>query len=232
LDKQEEILKIEGVFSVLPTLLTTAGDVDFDGLRRVVDLYVKAGVNGVTALGVTGEAARLNERGRGIVLDTVVGRVNGRIPVVAGTTADGLRTCIEYSRNAQTAGASALMVSPPRMPKLNSDAVLAHFSALSSAVGVEIVIQDYPPISGFSMEPLLLARIAREVPRARTIRLEDPPTRLRPVEFWPNATDRGQCLRWSRRRIFARRTIGRGVRCDDWICVPRNACGCGQLWKA
>jgi 4-hydroxy-tetrahydrodipicolinate synthase len=61
LDKQEGILKIEGVFSVLPTLLTTAGDVDVDGLRRVVDLYVKAGVNGVTALGVTGEAARLNE---------------------------------------------------------------------------------------------------------------------------------------------------------------------------
>jgi len=169
-------LKLEGVFSVLPTPFTNAGDVDVDGLCRVVDFFVKAGVNGVTALGVTGEVARLNERERGIVLDTVLGRVNGRIPVVAGTTADGLRTCIEYSRHAQSAGASAVMVSPPRMPKLNSDAVLAHFSALSSAVEVEIVIQDYPPISGFSMEPLLLARIAREVPRARTIKLEDPPT--------------------------------------------------------
>ena len=164
------------------------GDVDVDGLCRVVDFFVKAGVNGVTALGVTGEVARLNERERGIVLDTVLGRVNGRIPVVAGTTADGLRTCIEYSRHAQSAGASAVMVSPPRMPKLNSEGVLAHFSALSSAVEVEIVIQDYPPISGFSMEPLLLARIAREVPRARTIKLEDPP-RLRRVEFWPNATE-------------------------------------------
>jgi 4-hydroxy-tetrahydrodipicolinate synthase len=102
-------LKIEGVFSVLPTPFTTAGDVDIDGLRRVVDLYVKADVNGVTALGVNGDVARLNERERGIVLDTVVGRVNGRIPVVAGTTADGLRTCIEYSRDAQTAGASAVM---------------------------------------------------------------------------------------------------------------------------
>ena len=164
------------MFSVLPTPFTNVGDVDVDGLCRVVDFFVKAGVNGVTALGVTGEVARLSERERGIVLDTVLGRVNGRIPVVAGTTADGLRTCIEYSRHAQSAGASAVMVSPPRMPKLNSDAVLAHFSALSSAVEVEIVIQDYPPISGFSMEPLLLARIAREVPRARTIKLEDPPT--------------------------------------------------------
>jgi len=38
------------------------------------------------------------------------------------------------------------------------------------------VVQDYPPVSGFTMEAALLARITREVPRARTIKLEDPPT--------------------------------------------------------
>jgi 4-hydroxy-tetrahydrodipicolinate synthase len=43
-------------------------------------------------------------------------------------------------------------------------------------VEIEIVVQDYPPISGFAMEPGLLARIAKEIPRARTIKLEDPPT--------------------------------------------------------
>ena len=62
------------------------------------------------------------------------------------------------------------------MPKLNSDAVLRHFAALASAVDIEIVVQDYPPACGFAMEPALLARIAREIPRARTIKLEDPPT--------------------------------------------------------
>jgi 4-hydroxy-tetrahydrodipicolinate synthase len=43
-------------------------------------------------------------------------------------------------------------------------------------VDIEIVVQDYPPISGYAMEPALLARIARQIPRARTIKLEDPPT--------------------------------------------------------
>jgi 4-hydroxy-tetrahydrodipicolinate synthase len=62
------------------------------------------------------------------------------------------------------------------MAKLNSDAVVRHFSALAEAVDIEIVVQDYPPISGFAMEPWLLARIAKEIPRARTIKLEDPPT--------------------------------------------------------
>jgi 4-hydroxy-tetrahydrodipicolinate synthase len=169
-------VKLEGVYSVLPTPFTAQGDLDEDSLRRVVDLFMAAGVNGVTALGVTGEVARLDDAERRRVLEVVTTHVNGRIGVVAGTTAEGTRTCIGYSRHAKEAGATAVMVSPPRMPKLNSDAVARHYHALAEAVEIDIVVQDYPPISGYAMEPSLLARIAKELPRARTIKLEDPPT--------------------------------------------------------
>jgi 4-hydroxy-tetrahydrodipicolinate synthase len=165
-----------GVFSVLPTPFTPSGDIDPESLERVVDLFIADGVNGFTALGVTSEVARLTDSERDRVLDTVMARVNGRVPVVAGTTADGLRTCIDYTRRAKAAGASAVMISPPRMPKINSDAVAKHFSEVASAVDTPIIVQDYPPISGYAMEPALLARIARDVPAARTIKLEDPPT--------------------------------------------------------
>ena len=169
-------MQLEGVYSVLPTPFQQNGDLDELSLRKVVDLFIDAGVNGVTALGVTGEVARLDDGERRRVLEAVVDQVKGRIGVVAGTTAEGTRTCIAYSRHAREAGATAVMVSPPRMPKLNSDAVVRHYKALAEAVDIEIVVQDYPPISGFAMEPALLARIAKEIPRARTIKLEDPPT--------------------------------------------------------
>jgi 4-hydroxy-tetrahydrodipicolinate synthase len=169
-------VKLEGVYSVLPTPFDARGEVDESSLRRVVDLFIEAGVNGVTALGVTGEVARLDDGERRRVLEVVVEHVAGRIGVVAGTTADGTRTCIAYSRHAREVGATAVMVSPPRMPKLNSDAVLRHYTALAEDVDIEIVVQDYPPISGYAMEPALLARIATALPRARTIKLEDPPT--------------------------------------------------------
>jgi 4-hydroxy-tetrahydrodipicolinate synthase len=174
--QERGLVQLEGVYSVLPTPFTAAGDVDTDSLRRVVDLFIGAGVNGVTVLGVTGEVARLDDDERQRVLETVTSHVSGRIGVVAGTTAEGTRTCIGYSRAAKAAGATAVMVSPPRMPKINSEAVLRHYHALADAVDVEIVVQDYPPISGYAMEPSLLARVAREIPRARTIKLEDPPT--------------------------------------------------------
>jgi 4-hydroxy-tetrahydrodipicolinate synthase len=166
----------EGVYSVLPTPFTGGGDVDVTSLKRVVDLIVGAGVHGVTALGVTGEVSRLTERERALVVDTVVQQVNGRAKVIVGASSDGLRTCIEFSREARLLGASAVMVSPPRALKLNTESVVSHYKALAAAVDLPIVVQDYPPISGFAMEASLLARIAREVPSATTIKLEDPPT--------------------------------------------------------
>ena len=169
-------MKLEGVYSVLPTPFTLGGDLDLESLKRVVDLFIGAGVNGLTALGVTSEVARMNDGERVQVLETVVRHVAGRVRVVAGATADGVRTCIDYTRFARETGADAVMISPPRSPKLNSDAVVRHFAAVASAVDIPIVIQDYPPISGFAMEPALLVRIAREVPAANTIKLEDPPT--------------------------------------------------------
>lgn len=169
-------MAFQGVYSVLPTPFDAWGGIDAASLRRVVELFLGAGVDGFTALGVTSEVARLSEAERTLVLETVLEAVRRRVPVVAGATADGLHTCIEYSRQAKAIGAAAVMVSPPRMPKLNSEAVLAHYKALADAVDLEIVVQDYPPISGFTMEAALLARIAREVARARTIKLEDPPT--------------------------------------------------------
>jgi 4-hydroxy-tetrahydrodipicolinate synthase len=169
-------MRFGGVFSVLPTPFDSSGDIDAASLKRVVELFIADGVNGFTALGVTGEVARLTEAERDTVLDTVLAHVSGRAPVVAGTTADGLRTCIEYTRRAKAAGAAAVMISPPRLAKINSDAVARHFAEVAAAVDLPIIVQDYPPISGYAMEPSLLARIAREVPAARTIKLEDPPT--------------------------------------------------------
>jgi len=183
-------LQLEGVYSVLPTPFQSNGDVDEASLRRVVDLFIAAGVSGVTALGVTGEVARLDDVERRRVLEVVVDEVKGRIGVVAGTTAEGTRTCVAYSRQALDLGATAVMVSPPRMAKLNSDAVVRHYKSLADAVDIEIVVQDYPPISGFAMEPWLLARIAKEIPRARTIKLEDPPTPFKTSRILSEIADR------------------------------------------
>jgi 4-hydroxy-tetrahydrodipicolinate synthase len=182
-------LDFRGVFSVLPTTFIDGGELDLSSLRKTVELFVSAGIDGVTALGVTGEVSRVSDKERVLILETVASQVNGRVAIVAGTTTDALYTCVEHSRQAIAAGATAVMVSPPRMTKLNSESVVTHFARLASAINVPIVIQDYPASSGFSMEPSLLVRIAREVPSARTIKLEDPPTPLKIAKILALAPD-------------------------------------------
>lgn len=170
------MIKFEGVYSVLPTPFHPDGQIDLESLGKAVDLFVGAGVNGLTCLGVTSETTKLNESERDLILDCVLKKNAGRVPVVVGTTSPATRLSIEYSRRAKSAGGSAVMISPPRMNKLNSDAVVRHYREVSDAVDLPIVIQDYPPVSGYNMEASLLVRIAREVPAACAIKLEDPPT--------------------------------------------------------
>lgn len=169
--------RMEGVYSVVPTPFEPGeGAIDHEALGEIVDLYAGAGVGGLTCLGVTSEASRLEEAEREAVLETVMDRAGDRVSVVVGTSAPGTDICVRRTKEAQAAGATAVMVSPPRLRSLNSDAVFGHFTRLADAVDLPIVVQDYPPVSGITMEPSLLARIAREIPTARTIKLEDPPT--------------------------------------------------------
>lgn len=164
------------MFSVLPTPFRAGGDIDHEGLTRLVDLVVSSGVQGLTVLGVMGEALRLSDRERSAAVDTVVRRVDGRARVVVGASADGVRLCVEFSREVKALGASAVMIGPPRAAKLNSEAVVHHYATVAEAVDLPIVVQDDPSTCGFTMEAGLLARIARQVPAARTIKLEDAPT--------------------------------------------------------
>jgi len=107
-------MAFDGVYSIIPTAFTDSGDFDPASQRNVVDLFINKGANGLTALGVTGEVARLEEHERREVLELVVSHAAGRVPIIAGTSAEGTRTCITYTRQAKELGAAAVMVSPPR----------------------------------------------------------------------------------------------------------------------
>ncbi len=170
------MLKLEGVYTVLPTPFDENGDFDTNSLKRAIDLFIDDGVSGFTALGVTSEVSRISDRERQIILDDSMKYTDGRVPVIVGATGTGIDTCLEYCRAADRAGAAGVMVSPPMMAKLNSEYIRRHFYTIAEKFDFTIVIQDFPPISGYHMEASLLVDICRKVPQARTIKLEDAPT--------------------------------------------------------
>jgi 4-hydroxy-tetrahydrodipicolinate synthase len=78
---------IRGVYNILPTPFDESGAVDEASLRRLVDFVIGTDVDGLTILGFLGEAAKLSEAERVLVIDVSLEATAGRVPVIVGATA-------------------------------------------------------------------------------------------------------------------------------------------------
>ncbi len=167
--------KITGIFNILATPFDTAQALDVESLQRLVDFQLDKGVYGLTILGVLGEAAKLSVKERQQVVDTVIATVNGRIPVIVGTSHQDMETCIALTKSAKEAGAAGVMIAPPRMSNPTDADIIAVYSRVAEVVDTAIVVQDFPPVNGITMTPTMLAQLAEQIPNARYLKLEDPP---------------------------------------------------------
>ena len=167
--------KISGIFNILATPFSADYAVDYDSLRRLARFQMDVGAQGLTILGVMGEAAKLSVDERRAVMDTVVETVAGLIPIVVGTSHSQLATCIALSEAAFAAGADGVMIAPPPMEDKSDPAILALYSEIAETISGPIVVQDFPPVNDVMMSPQVLAQIADSIPNARYLKLEDPP---------------------------------------------------------
>lgn len=167
---------LKGVFNVMPTPFREKGELALQDIDNLVEFLVEKGVNGITVLGVTGEANKLTDAEKHAVVEATLKAVNNRVPVVVGTTAFAPHVVIYHSQNAADAGAAGLMISPPSIAKHNLSAVKKHFQLVSDAVTLPIVLQDFPPESNIFMSGAYMAELADSIERITHIKLEDPPT--------------------------------------------------------
>jgi 4-hydroxy-tetrahydrodipicolinate synthase len=166
---------LAGVLPITLTPFTDDGTVDEGSIDTLVEDYLGAGVQGLTILGIMGEAARLLDDEREAVLRRYLGAVAGRVPVVAGVSARATRMAIEYARRAEDAGAAAVMLAPPDNTK-NLDLVFTHFRMVAEAVSVPVVVQDEPVNTGVTMPAPFLIRLLNEIEGCRYLKLEETPT--------------------------------------------------------
>ncbi|MEO0560677.1 MAG: dihydrodipicolinate synthase family protein [Chloroflexota bacterium] len=166
---------ITGIFNILATPFDADQAVDLDSLRTLVNFQIDLGAHGLTILGVMGEAAKLSVEERTQVMETVMETVDGRVPIVVGTSHPETETCVSLSQAAYAVGAAGVMIAPPPMPDATDDDVYAYYSDLAGKLDGAIVVQDYPKVNGVFMSPGVIAKIANEIPTARYLKLEDPP---------------------------------------------------------
>src|SRR5215469_16242160 len=101
-----------GVYVISATPFTDAGAMDWASTDRLMDFYLDCGVDGVTILGVMGEAPKLAEAEAEAFVARVVKRIGGRLKVIVGVSNPGLQLLADFARRAMDLGAAGVMVAP------------------------------------------------------------------------------------------------------------------------
>lgn len=165
----------QGVFTIAVTPFKPDGGIDLDSVDNMTDFYLEKGASGLTVLGMMGEAPKLtNVEALGVV-DRVVARVDGKVPVVVGVSAPGLAQMKELSQSVMGVGAAGVMVAP--VSSLRSDRQIAdYFSHVADTLGdIPFVLQDFPLATSVVMPPKVILKIVDDCPTCVMLKHEDWP---------------------------------------------------------
>ncbi len=171
-------MSLSGVCPITLTPFTDEGDVDLTGIDSLAGLYLDSGVHGLTVLGIMGEAHKLSDAERRVVMQRYLSAAAGSVPVVVGCSAMATRVTVERAREAEGAGAAAVMVAPPNNVK-NLDLVFEHYRRVAEAISLPVVVQDEPVNTGVVMPAAFIARVVNEIEGCRYVKLEEAPTTIK-----------------------------------------------------
>jgi 4-hydroxy-tetrahydrodipicolinate synthase len=164
----------QGVYAIAVTPFKPDGAVDFDSVDSMVDFYVRCGVDGLTILGIMGEAPKLDPA-EALAISNQVVRRSG-IPIIVGVSAPGFAAMRSLARRVMEGGAAGVMIAPP--PSLRTDDQIVNYYAQAvAAIGPDIpfVIQDYPLLLSVVMTPKVIQRIVNDNPSCVMLKHEDWP---------------------------------------------------------
>lgn len=157
------IQQLKGVGVALVTPFNTDGSVDYESLANLLELQINNGTSYIVALGTTGEPATLSADEKKTVLEFILEKVGGRLPVVVGcggnNTPDVIAQAKEYEKDSRIA---ALLSVAPFYNKPNQNGIYAHFKAIANNVKKPILLYNVPGRTGINISVDVVVRLANE----------------------------------------------------------------------
>lgn len=171
--------ELEGTHVAMITPFDEGGGLDISGLKANIDWWIGEGVHGLIPSGSAGEFLQLSDEERADVIRLTVEFAAGRVPVVAGASADATSEAVDWTRYSESVGAAGVMVVTPFYSTPTEEEVIAHFRKVAEATSLPVMIYNNPFTTGIDLTPALLARLS-EIPNVRYVK--DTSYRVRRVE--------------------------------------------------
>jgi len=114
---------LAGVWNIVPTPFTASAELDLAGVARLTEFVIRTGVDGLTILGVMGEAPKLSDAERTAIIEATIAAAAGRRPVCVGVSHAATDRAVAFAREAQARGAHSVMLAPPQLAKPSDSAI-------------------------------------------------------------------------------------------------------------
>ncbi|MBP1764131.1 MAG: dihydrodipicolinate synthase [Firmicutes bacterium] len=150
----------KGLITPILTPFTEDEKFNEQEMRNQINRLIKAGVNGIFALGTNGEFYALTKEEKVKIMEVAVEEVNGRVPVYAGTGCVTTQESVELSKIAQEIGVDALSIISPYFVSASQDDLYRHFSRVAKAVDLPIMLYNIPARTGNSIAPDTMKKFA------------------------------------------------------------------------
>lgn len=152
----------EGVLPAIitPFKRTPAMGLDIPGLERNISFLLSRGIHGIVPCGSTGESATLTFDEHDKVIAVTVDKVNGRIPVLAGTGSNNTAEAVRLTKAAKDIGADGVLAISPYYNKPNRSGLIKHYTKLAD-LDIPVVMYNVPGRTGQNMEPDVVAELAQ-----------------------------------------------------------------------
>ena len=164
-----------GVYVIAATPFDEEGALDLASIDSLVDHYRARGADGVTILGVMGEAPKLTPEESRAAVSRFIARA-GDMPVIVGVSSPSTDALARLAHHAMAEGAAGVMVAP--IPSLSTeDTVAAYYAAVCAALGPDtpVCFQDYPQLTGVKVSAATILKLTAEHPQIVMLKHEDCP---------------------------------------------------------
>jgi len=139
-----------GAGVALVTPMNPDGSVNYDVFGKNIDWQISQGINALVACGTTGEASTLTDGEHIEVIRYCADRAKKRVPVIAGTGSNDTLYSIELSKEAEKAGADALLQVTPYYNKTSQKGLIAHFTKIADSVNIPMILYNVPSRTAMS----------------------------------------------------------------------------------
>ncbi len=150
----------EGVATALVTPMNEDGSINFDRLKTLIDEQIQAGIPALVICGTTGESATMTLEEHTKVIRFATQCAKGRVKIIAGAGSNDTACAADLAKEAEEAGADALLIVTPYYNKATQNGLVAHYKYIAERVSLPIILYNVPSRTGVNIKPETYAKLA------------------------------------------------------------------------